>query len=118
MVNIVKDVQTDTRAEGFTVIRPGGRREALAYDSRGFFVITLDRARNEIVLRYYLPDNSPAYEMRARSAEAILLGLIRETIISQMSHAGYMGGELAKDEAALRLHLHYEQDQPLRPRAD
>jgi len=52
--------------------------------------------------------------MRGRNAEAILLGLLREGLISQMSHAGYLGAELAKAETALRLSLDFEQDQPLR----
>jgi hypothetical protein len=37
-------------------------------------------------------------------------------LISQLSHAGYLGAELAKAESALRLGLgiYYEQDRPLR----
>lgn len=98
----------------FLLIRPGGKRQPLVYDPKGFFVITLDREAGEIILRHYLPDNSPAHEMRGRAAESMLLGLLRENLVSQLSHAGYLGGELAKAEAALRLHLRYEQDQPLR----
>jgi len=98
----------------FVAIRPGGKRQPLVYDPKGFFVITLDRDAGEILLRHYLSDNSPAHEMRGRSAEGMLLGLLRENLVSQLSHAGYLGGELAKAEAALRLSLRYEQDQPLR----
>jgi tetrahydromethanopterin S-methyltransferase subunit A len=98
----------------FVLIRPGGKREPLAYDPKGFFIITLDRTAGEIILRHYLPDNSLGHAMRSRSAEGMLLGLLREGLISQLSHAGYLGAELAKAEAALRLGLHYEQDQPLR----
>ncbi len=100
---------------GFEPIRPGGQREPLIYDPKGYFVITLDRAAGQIVLRHYLPDHSPAHEMRGRTAESMLLGLIREGLISQLSHAGYLGGELAKAEAALRLgvKVRYEQDRPL-----
>jgi tetrahydromethanopterin S-methyltransferase subunit A len=101
-------------AAQFTPIRPGGRREPLAYDPKGFFVITLDRPAREIVLRHYLPDTTPQHLMRGHSAEAMLLGLLRTDVVSQLSHAGYLGAELAKAEAALRLNLHYEQDQPLR----
>jgi len=96
-------------------LRPGGHREPLIYDPKGFYVITLDR--KEIVVRHYTPDNAPAHEIRGHSAEAILLGLLREHLISQLSHAGYIGYELAKAEAALRLGLHYEQDQPLRTKS-
>lgn len=99
----------------FTPINPGGKREPLLYDPKGYFVITLDRSAGQIVLRHYLPDHSPAHEMRGRTAESMLLGLIREGLISQLSHAGYLGGELAKAEAALRLgvRVRYEQDRPL-----
>jgi tetrahydromethanopterin S-methyltransferase subunit A len=89
-------------------------RQPLAYDAKGFFIVTLDREAGAILCRHYLPDNTPAHEIRGRSAETILLGLIREDLISQLSHAGYLGNELAKAEAALRLSLRYEQDQPLR----
>ncbi len=109
----VKDEGEGTGGQ-FVSIRPGGKREPLAYDAKGFFVITIDREAGDIVCRHYLPDNSPAHEMRGRSAEPMLLGLLREGVISELSHAGYLGGELAKAEAALRLGLRYEQDQPLR----
>lgn len=101
----------------FTPIRPGGQREPLIYDPKGYFVITLNRSEGLIILRHYLPDHTPAHEMRGRSAEPMLLGLLREGLISQLSHAGYLGGELAKAEAALRLgdRIRYEQDRPLRP---
>ena len=100
----------------FAPIKSGGQREPLIYDPKGYFVITLDRSANQIVVRHYLPDHTPAHEMRGRTAESMLLGLIREGLISQLSHAGYLGGELAKAEATLRLgvRVRYEQDRPLR----
>lgn len=99
----------------FLAIRPGGKREPLIYDPKGYFVITLDRAAGQIVLRQYLPDHTPAHEMLGRSAESMLLGLLREGLVSQLSHAGYLGAELAKAEAALRLgsNVRYEQDRVL-----
>jgi len=105
-----------TQQANFVPIRPGGHREPLIYDPKGYFVITLDRSTNQIVLRHYLPDHTPAHEMRGRTAESMMLGLIRESLVSQLSHAGYLGGELAKAESALRLGLRvrYEQDRPLR----
>jgi tetrahydromethanopterin S-methyltransferase subunit A len=103
----------------FTPLQPGGQREPLIYDPKGYFVILLSRAAGQIVLRHYLPDHTPAHEMRGRGAESMLLGLLREGLISQLSHAGYLGGELAKAESALRLGMgvHYEQDRPLRSEA-
>ena len=102
--------------ERFTAIRPGGQREPLQYDPKGYFVIALDREEELIVLRHYLPDHTPAHEMRGRVAGSMLLGLLREGLVTQLSHAGYLGEELAKAQAALQLGLRYDQDRPLRPR--
>jgi tetrahydromethanopterin S-methyltransferase subunit A len=102
--------------EQFTPIRPGGTREPLQYDPKGYFVITLDRGQEQIIIRHYRPDHAPVHEMRGRSAGPMLLGLLREGLVTQLSHAGYMGEELAKAEAALRFDLRYDQDRPLRRR--
>jgi tetrahydromethanopterin S-methyltransferase subunit A len=69
------------------------------------------------VLHHYNPDHSPAHEIRGKSAEAILRAALRAQLVSQLSHAGYLGSELSKAESALRLGLYYEQDHPLRPGA-
>jgi tetrahydromethanopterin S-methyltransferase subunit A len=105
----------ETRApERFVSIRPGGQKEPLQYDPKGYFVITLDREEEQIVLRHYMPDHTPAHEMRGRVATSMVLGLLREGLVSQLSHAGYLGEELSKAEAALRLGLRYTQDRPLK----
>jgi tetrahydromethanopterin S-methyltransferase subunit A len=98
----------------FVPIRPGGKREPLAYDPKGFFIVTVDHGAREIACRHFWPDHAPGHEIRGRSAERMVLGLIRAGLISELSHAGYLGAELAKAEAALRLGLHYEQDRPLK----
>lgn len=100
--------------DGFRPIRLGGHRESFAFDPMGFFIITLKKEVGEILVHHYWPDNSPAHVVSGRNGEAILLALLREELISQKSHAGYLGAELAKAETAIRLDLHYEQDRPLR----
>jgi tetrahydromethanopterin S-methyltransferase subunit A len=97
----------------FKMLRPGGKRDSLAYDPQGYIVITVDRAASEIVARHYTPAAQPVHIMRGRSAEGMALALIRENIITQMTHAAYIGAELAKAETALRTGLEYEQDHPL-----
>jgi hypothetical protein len=106
----------ESPAERFVALRPGGQREPLQYDPKGYFVITLDHEDEQVVLRHYLPDHTPAHEMRGRVAGPMLLGLLREGLVTQLSHAGYLGEELAKAQAALHLGLRYDQDRPLRPR--
>ena len=46
----------------------------------------------------------------------MLLGLLRDGLVTQLSHAGYLGAELAKAQTALQFDLRYDQDRPLRPR--
>jgi tetrahydromethanopterin S-methyltransferase subunit A len=107
----------DAGARGFTEIRPGGRgRDPLGYDPAGYFVISLDRQEAKIVMEHYRADHAPAHRMRGTGAEAMLAGLLREGLVSQLSHASYLGAELAKAETATRLGLRYEQDKPLRAR--
>lgn len=106
----------NSNGNGFKPIRLGGHRESLAYDPNGFFVITVDRTTGNILVHHYLSDNTPAHVVQGRHGESILLALLREELISQKSHAGYLGAELAKAETAVRLDLPYEQDQPLRLR--
>ena len=103
-----------TPPENFAPIRPGGTREPLLYDPKGYFVISVDREKGEIILRHYLPTHAPAHEMRGRGATSMLLGLLREGLVTQLSHAGYMGEELAKAQTALQFGLRYDQDRPLR----
>ncbi|MGC3953613.1 MAG: hypothetical protein QM804_05070 [Propionicimonas sp.] len=105
---------TGVGEDRFAVVRPGGAREPLAYDPHGFFVITTDPVARRIEVLHYLPDNTPGHRISGHSGEAILHGLLRERLISQLSHAGYLGAELAKAETALRLGLEYRQDLPLR----
>jgi len=100
--------------EKFVSIRPGGQREPLIYDPKGYFVISLDRANGEIILKHYRPDHTPAHEMRGRGTTSMLLGLLREGLVSQLSHAGYLGEELAKAQTALQFNLRYDQDRLLR----
>lgn len=98
--------------KSFAELTPGGRRIPLDYDVKGFFVITTDE--NQIVVRHYYRDNKPGYMIRGCSAESILLAILEKELVSEMSHAGYLGAELAKAETAIKLKLVYEQDQPLK----
>src|SRR6266702_2067718 len=102
--------------EAFASIRPGGRREPLIYDPKGYFVISIDPDQKEIIIRHYLPDHTPAHEMRGRGATSMLLGLLRDGLVTQLSHAGYLGEELAKAQTAIQFGLRYDQDRPLRLR--
>ncbi|MGK5547686.1 DUF4346 domain-containing protein [Streptomyces sp. URMC 127] len=99
----------------FEPLHPVGRRRPLETGIDGFVVITVDRVHGRIRLRHYGSDVTPRHEMHGTRGETMLLGLLEAGVIEDPAHAGYLGGELAKAETALRLGLPYEQDLPLRP---
>jgi len=109
----INNLKNSTLGENFIEIKPGGKRIPIDYDEKGFFVITVDKKAKIICVKHYYNDNTPGYLIKGHRAQSILLALIREKLISQLSHAGYLGDELAKAETSLRLNLIYEQDRPL-----
>ena len=98
----------------FTPLKVGGRRIPLDYDEKGFFIITINQEKTEIIVKHYYKDNRPGHIIKGRSSESILLAILEKGLVSQMSHAGYLGTELAKARTALKLNLKYTQDQSLR----
>lgn len=80
--------------EEFTMLKPGGKRIPLDYDHKGFFVITTDLEKKLITVKHYYKDNKPGYLIQGHSADAILLSLLQNELVSQLSHAGYLGAEL------------------------
>ena len=73
-----------------------------------------DNVKNKIIVKHYNKDNQPGFIIKGHSSESILLAILKKELISQMSHAGYLGGELSKAEIALKQNLIYTQDQTLR----
>lgn len=103
-----------------TRLPAGGRRAKVVYSAEGYFVVGLDRASGRLLLRYYARDLTHGYELASKSPEALMLGVINHGLLADPAHAGYLGGELAQAEIALRLGLDYRQDRPLAmaPRTD
>jgi tetrahydromethanopterin S-methyltransferase subunit A len=90
------------------------RRTWLELDPLGYFVVNLDRAKNEIVLERYTTEMKLTHLIRGRAADVVYLTAIREKLLSQYEHAAYLGAELAKAETALYNKIPYEQDKKLR----
>jgi tetrahydromethanopterin S-methyltransferase subunit A len=85
-------------------------------DPLGLFLVGVRHEAREIVVDHYTADRRYAGTVTGTSAEAICHTLVREGLISELSHAAYLGREVAKAEEALRQELEYEQDRPLFPR--
>jgi tetrahydromethanopterin S-methyltransferase subunit A len=82
-------------------------------DPRGLFLVGLRRDAGEIILDHYSADRRYLAAVVGTDAEAICHTLVREGLLSELSHAAYLGREVAKAEEALRWGLEYEQDRPL-----
>lgn len=80
-------------------------------DPRGNFIITIED--DEIVVEHTSPTKETLGVYRARTAAQMRDILVKENIISLVPHALDLGMELAKAETAIRLGIHYNQDNPL-----
>jgi tetrahydromethanopterin S-methyltransferase subunit A len=79
-------------------------------DKAGYFVILPIQERKVIYIEHYSYDNSLQHILEGDSARAIYLKIIEENWVTEMSHAAYLGKELAKAELNLTHGIPYTQD--------
>ena len=88
------------------------------YDAGGFFLIFVDRQAATIHAEHHAQDRTLLRVVVGRTAEEICHTLVRLGLVTELAHAAYLGREIERAEAALRLGLRYEQDTPIdRPSA-
>lgn len=91
-----------------------GARERLRVDVKGYFKIAVDRVNGEVAAIHYPPGSSnPDLVVKGREARSVYRTLIKLQLVSDLSHAAYLGFELAKAELALLSGKSYVQDAPL-----
>ncbi|MBV9760304.1 MAG: hypothetical protein JO340_07070 [Acidobacteriaceae bacterium] len=93
--SIAKSKTTD-----HVVNRETGKTD-LRFDPNGEFTVTVDQEAGEIVVQHSWR-GARIHEYRASSAEAMENQLARDAAISEISHALYLGREIAKKEAQLK----------------
>lgn len=79
-------------------------------DKAGYFVILPVPDRNVIHVEHYSYDNSLLHSIEGASARTLYLKIIEQDWVSEMSHAAYIGKELAKAESNLVFGTPYNQD--------
>ena len=82
-------------------------------DKAGWFVIRVDREKEQICAVHYTAPKITDYVVKGTSAGEIYKTIIREGLVGRMDHAAYLGKELTKAEIALKLGRSYTQDDPL-----
>lgn len=85
-------------------------REALRLDPAGAFHITVE---SDIVATHYTTEGEKTKSIRGNDPKKILDEIIRERLVTQLSHAAYLGRELEKAHIALRTGKKYVQDEEL-----
>jgi tetrahydromethanopterin S-methyltransferase subunit A len=101
------------------------RDRKMVEDPSGFFLIFIDKERQEIVVEYYKPVSASAkggdrtatgrlgLVVCGTSAEALCHTIARGNLVSRFEHASYLGREIQKAELALKFGLDYDQDEEL-----
>ena len=84
--------------------------EPIEMDRAGYFVIIPDANRKVIVVEQYTYDNQLQHVIEGSASRDIYRTIIDAGWISQLSHAAYLGKELAAAELSLRHGFVYIQD--------
>ncbi len=79
-------------------------------DKAGYFVILPIADRKVIHVEHYSYDNSLLHILEGTSARSLYLKVIEQNWVSEMSHAAYLGKELAKAQFSLNFGVPYSQD--------
>lgn len=79
-------------------------------DKAGYFVVVPLFERRLIHVEHYTYDNTLLRNIEGADARSLYLTIINQQWVSELSHAAYLGKELAKAELALEHGIAYIQD--------
>ncbi len=85
-------------------------KKEVKLDKAGYFVILPIPEKKVIHVEHYSYDNLLLHVVEGNSARSLYLEIIQQNWVSEMSHAAYLGKELAKAELSLALGTPYNQD--------
>uniref|UniRef100_A0A7C4FBJ2 Dihydropteroate synthase-like protein n=1 Tax=Ignisphaera aggregans TaxID=334771 RepID=A0A7C4FBJ2_9CREN len=111
MLKDKKRYDEETDEEYDTVIYAVGEEKPYTLDPVGVFKIRVNH-KLECIEALYIGRKGRIL-IRGRSARAIQHEILERGLVSQLSHAMYLGRELAKAEIALQLGKNYVQEKPL-----
>jgi tetrahydromethanopterin S-methyltransferase subunit A len=84
--------------------------EKVEMDKAGYFVIIPNPKKKVIMVEHYSYYNKLLRIIEGKDARSIYHTIIENGWVTQLSHAAYLGKELAKAELSLKLGLKYTQD--------
>jgi tetrahydromethanopterin S-methyltransferase subunit A len=98
---VISSVTTLTAAESADTVN---------MDKAGYFVVVPLSDRHAINVEHYAYDDTLLHVIEGPSARALYQTIIAQQWVSELSHAAYLGKELAKAELALQYGFKYVQD--------
>ncbi len=84
--------------------------EPVVLDKAGYFVILPSAERNVIVVEHYAYDNTLLRTIEGAGARALYKTIVANGWVSELSHAAYLGKELARAEMSIQHGIKYVQD--------
>ncbi len=89
--------------------------ELIELDKTGCFRFFIDREQRYIVAAHFVSADSaePDLIVKGKTAEGVYCKILETCSVGNLSHAAYLGSELAKAEIAMRTGKEYIQDKPL-----
>ena len=86
-----------------------GKSFPYAEDRLGYFTISI--RKGEITAQHHMPDGrETGFIFSGKSAAEIRRRILNENLVSDLSHAGYLGQELARAEEAMKSGKRYVQN--------
>ncbi|MFH1515057.1 MAG: DUF4346 domain-containing protein [bacterium] len=82
----------------------------LVLDKAGYFVIIPLKEKRTIIVEHYAYDNMQLHTIQGEDAPAIYSTIIENGWVSELSHAAYLGRELAKAELSMEHGFKFIQD--------
>jgi thymidylate synthase len=83
------------------VVDPVSGKTELRFDPNGEFTVTFDRNTRELVIEHSF-GGMKIHEYRGKTAEEMELQLSRDMALSEISHALYLGREIARVEMNMK----------------
>lgn len=79
-------------------------------DKAGYFVIIPSKKNGSILVEHYSYDNKLLRKIEGRNSRDIYFTIVNNNWVSELSHAAYLGKELAKAELSIKKGFKYVQD--------
>lgn len=79
-------------------------------DRSGYFVIIPEPEKERIIVEHYAYDNRLLRVIQGKTARSLYHTIVKKKWVSTLTHAAYLGKELARAETALTHSLPYVQD--------